>query len=166
MASDIYAERNKLQQPWDAIRECLSGKARLVASDIGLSESTLKKWQEPHGAPQDSGARSPVETVRDLVFASMRRGTPEDKALQPLYWLANECNLTAVPLPKSALDEGALHQALAQSVKEFGDVAGVFVERIADGEVTPSDAREFQREMLEHIRCLLSFHQKIQGSVR
>lgn len=166
MPDDLYTVRNSAQQPWDANRDCIGGQTRGVAQDLRLSESLVTKWQEPHGGPMDSGARSPVETVRDMIVSAMRRGTSAEQALAPLHWLANECNAAVIPLPKPMEGQEGLHRTFALQVKEFGDVARVFSEKVADGSVEPADAREFQKETLEMIRSALSMNAKVQEAVR
>lgn len=161
-------DRIKTMMGWDAMKIAAGRNTTRIANDLRVSPSIVGKWQEPHGAPKDSGSRSPVETTRDFMVSAMRNGTPHEDGIAPLLWLAWEMGYTCIPLPeRSEAKIRDLSEQLMRVVKEFGHVCQVFSEKIAsDGEVSAKDAREMEHEIRHLVIQALTLQQKIQEAVR
>lgn len=158
-------KKNGRISAWDAMRDAASGRTREIAEDLVVSKSVVGKWQEPHGGPKDSGSRSPVETTRDFMLSAMRRGTPRERALQPLYWLCDEMGLMAIARVEGSATRRELVEEFLRLQKEAADVTQDFCASIADGQITAEEARSFAKDFYEMVRAGYTLLNHIQESV-
>lgn len=164
----MIEERYRKMQDWEAIQSCINGNTKEVARELGYrgdNYSLLHKWQEPYGGPNDSGVRNPLGTLKKIMLFALRNDTPEGKALAPMYWFCQSFNHVAVPVGSTDMGVKELTEEFLRLQKESADVTKQFVEKIADGQVSPGEAKAMEKEIWELVRQALLLNATIQEAV-
>ena len=156
-------------QDWEAMQQCINGNTKELARELGYRGDnfySVYRWQEPYGGPNDCGVRGPLGTVEKIILFSLRKETPEDKALAPLHFLCRQFNRVDVPVGDSPKSVKELTGDFLLMQKEAADVTKHFVEKIADGHVSPCDAKVMEKEIWDLVQKALTLNKKIQESVK
>lgn len=111
-----------------------------VAEACGRGRQKATRWCDPED--------SLVPTVADL------RLMPAEVVRGLLVWVGAAHGLRVVDEVDDEATQADYVHALAHMVKETADVSATFAEAIADGAVTPAEARCVVREADEAIRAI------------
>lgn len=76
---------------------------------------------------------------------------------QPLHAMAHEHGGVFVELPDMPDGADELSQSMLAAVKEFGDLAGVAAQDVADGKITRAEMAEIEREGYEAVAAITAF---------
>lgn len=124
---------------------------KALAERVGVSESLLYKWAEPHGEDQ-SGAPSPLDRVAALVEASGDH--------RPLEWLCQQAGGCFVPSPSGSWQGPVnLMRVTTHVVQHFADLLQEIAQAAADNRITPDEARKIRKEWQD-------LKSKVEGFVR
>lgn len=121
--------------------------AKAVASGMGVSPALVYKWCEPDEAPDDSGARNPLDRVLQICDIT--------HDVSPVEWLCQKTGGFRVDNPKRAHPQKDVMLSSTQAIlKEFSDLLGVISESYAnDGKIDPEEAKRIRKEW-EHLKVV------------
>lgn len=112
---------------------------RALATAVGRSRGKIAKWTDAEGALRP--------TVADL------RIMPTEVVRSLMSWVGEAHGLRVVDEADEEATHGDLLRALAASTKESGEANAAFAEAVADGVITPEEARHVMRQTAEAIRA-------------
>lgn len=125
--------------------------AKQVASELGLSLSTIYKWAEPDDGT-GSGTANPLDRIEALL-----RCTSDKRLVQ---WICQRCGGFFILNPKT--DRAHPHflvPATNEIVQEFADLLAVIANAAHDNQITPKEAatiRERWEELKSVTECFVA----------
>lgn len=137
--SDLTGESaSSTKRPFaKAIQSATWGRAGRIADALGLSQSEVEKWGQPH-APQ----RGPCWQLAIVMQEALDAGADECDALAPLRLL----NSMFERDPQVELD---LLAAASETLREVVEPGAVVAEGLRDGKWDASDQDRLERETAE-----------------
>ena len=84
---------------YEAIQRAINGKTIEHAKALGISLSSVTKWQEPHLDFTDSGSYNPLDRIESITEKSLSLGNPPDRAYAPLQYLTERFGVIMLRLP-------------------------------------------------------------------
>jgi hypothetical protein len=154
-----------IMKSYEALHEAISGDTIEFAKRLKTSTSLITKWQEPTTDWSDSGAFNPLDRIEAVIEMAIHKGRSHDQAYAPIYYLAERFGLIAIPIPH-ARDLKDLSDELMEAIKEFGHLATVSAEAMADGIISRDEAKRIEKEGSDLMRHVAAFMQKANESVR
>lgn len=136
------------------------------AKALGLSTSTLNKWQEPCTDFTDSGAYNPLDRIRTIIKTSLEQENAPEAALAPVFYLAQEFNLCVIPLPPHSPCLSDMTKQLFNLVKTFGELIKESSEAVSDGRITPAENKAIDKVGHELLYNLGLFLKQVQETAR
>jgi hypothetical protein len=146
----------------------MAGKTIEHAKRLGLAAVTLHKWQEPTADYTDSGCYNPLDRIETIVRTALELNKSPDDALSPIYYLAKQFNLAAVPCSSprpQKVDVADVSQNLLATIREFGDLTREAAAALADRKIRKPEANRIDKEGWELIRQAVVFIQAVHEAV-
>jgi len=150
---------------YEAMQDAIQGRTVDHAKALGVSNSLVAKWQEPHIDFSDSGAYNPLDRIATVVETALRLGVPKSKTLSPIFYLNHRFGLVCFQMPTPG-DGSTVNDALIQTIKEFSDVAQATSESLMDGRISTLDARKIIHEGQEAIRAIGALLHIVKEAIR
>lgn len=151
----------------EAIQRAINGKTVDHAKALGISLSSVTKWQEPHLDFTDSGSYNPLDRIESIIEKSLSLGNPPERAYAPIQYLTERFGLIMLHLPKTCKGNIEISRELLRCIKEFGDLAEAASEALNnDGKISKREAEKIDKEAWELIRQTALFMQAIKESVK
>lgn len=117
--------------------------ARLIAELVGKPYQTLMSELS-----RQEGHKLGLDLLLPLLDASGSKA--------PAHWLCRQLGGAFVPLPEAAESNAELVQALAASVKEFGEFAAEAAQDISDGDIPADQLARIEKEADEAVEAILA----------
>ncbi|MEO5360607.1 MAG: hypothetical protein H7843_09175 [Nitrospirota bacterium] len=158
-------------ESFEAMALMINGDTKRVQSLLGhrgMNSPLVYKWQERYDGMggTGSGSRNPLDIIFEITRFALSNGTPPEKALAGITWLAEQFDHTIIPTPSvDGVELKALTEELIKTIKEFSELSQAASAALQDGKVTPSEARIIEKEGMELARQVLAFIQKTKDSV-
>lgn len=150
----------------EAIQRAINGKTVEHAKALGISLSSVTKWQEPHLDYTDSGSYNPLDRIESIIEKSLSLGNSPERAYAPIQYLTERFGLIMLYLPKTCKGNIEISRELLRTIKEFGDLAEASSEALNnDGKISKREAEKINKEAWELIRQTALFMQAIKESV-
>jgi len=130
----------------EALADTINRKTATYAKALGLSVSTVSKWQEPSFDFTDSGAFNPLDRIETIIRTSLDLGNAPDMALSPVFYLAERFDFVPLLLPKAPPNFADISRTLHKVVAEFGHVINEAADALEDGKITQDERRRIERE--------------------
>ncbi len=150
----------------EAIQTAISGKTIEHAKALRLASSSVHKWQEPSIDFTDSGSLNPLDRIETVIQTSLNLGTDPEKAMAPLYYLAERFNQITISLPTSDRCTKELTKELLQMIEEFSDLTKEVSDTLEDGEVRRSEAKRVDKAGWILIRTIAELVTKMNEAAR
>ena len=130
-----------------------------IAHRLHISNSLAYKWTQPCECPTESGARSPLDVLKQWMESCLILGRPKAAALAPLHNLNQHFGFVSFPVPDrvKALSSESLSNEIIRCMKESGDVVRTYQEAMADGRISKQDLKALEREVWEAVTELVVF---------
>jgi hypothetical protein len=148
----------------EALSNTINRKTSTHAKALGLSVSTVSKWQEPSVDFSDSGAFNPLDRIETIISTSIAQGNSLDMALSPVYFLAEKFNFVPLLLPATPPNFADISRQLHKVVCEFGHVIQESADALDDGKVSPDERRRIEREAQHLYSSLGLFLKQIEAA--
>lgn len=114
----------------DVLAEC---GPKEIASQLGMSLSSIYKWAQPTGDENASGARNPLDRAADLL-----RMTGNEEVIQ---WLCHQAAGFYVRDPSGKSECRELLPATNEIIQEFADMLSVIAAAGANSRIDSREAR-------------------------
>lgn len=150
-------------QSYEALQKAIDRKTREHAKRLGLSLSTVNKWQEPADDYTDSGALNPLDRIERIIETALILGTPQEHAFAPMHYLDVRFGRVCVDHVPTSPEKNNTTEALLQAIKEFGELASVASAALEDGRLTRKEARDIMTEWEDLLRAGAIFIHAIKG---
>lgn len=130
-----------MQNSHEVLREAFDtcGPKR-IASELGISLSTVYKWTQPTGVDQ-SGARNPLDRVSRLIEIT------DDRSL--IQWLCHRGGGFFVEDPEGSQAARELLPATNETIREFARMISFIAQCVTDGQISIDEARHVRRRWEE-----------------
>lgn len=123
-------------QSHEIIKQCFEGSSpKVLASNLGISQSLIYKWSQPVGETQ-SGSRNPLDRVCALNEAAGKN--------QLVKWLAAQAGGYFVPNDRSASGAYCLNPATQEMISQFASLLGEIAEAGLDEEISREEAEKIR----------------------
>jgi len=132
-------------ESYEALSIAINRKTAAHAKGLGLSVSTVSKWQEPSVDFTDSGAFNPVDRIETIMETSLRLGNPPEMALSPVFYLGDRFKFVPLFLPNAPLNLVDISKQLHKVVVEFGHVIHEAADALEDGIITPGERKAIEK---------------------
>jgi transcriptional regulator with XRE-family HTH domain len=133
----------------EAIRRVLEDSgltAQEVAERIGIPRQTLQSYTyDPHN-PSDASRRLPASLIVPLTLLTGNTAI--------LDALEARVGRIAIQVPEDGRSHFDLVISTAKVCREFGEFLSVYSKALADGEVTPRERAEIDREAYEAMQAI------------
>jgi len=136
----------------EALQVAIAGETREHAKRLGLSMSSVNKWQEPAVDFSDSGSYNPLDRIDTIVNTALDLNIPKEKALMPIYQLNHNHDLICFPMPQGG--SHPVNQALIDTIKEFADTVQAVSKALQDGRIDKIEAKNIIDEANEALRAI------------
>ncbi|MCD6527031.1 MAG: hypothetical protein J7K75_08600 [Desulfuromonas sp.] len=150
-------------ESWEALDRCIDKKTQAVAKRLGVSKELVYRWQQSVHDYSQSGAYNPLDRIEAIVSEMQEQGAG-DEALLPLSYLAERFNVVLVPLPAVKHLDSAASQSLLRSVAEFGELASVAADAVADGRISREERSDVLREGWQAVEALVAFLRTVEAA--
>ena len=151
----------------EAIQRSVNGKTVDHAKALGISLSSVTKWQEPSTDYTDSGSYNPLDRIESIIEKSLSLGNSPERAYSPIQYLTERFGLIMLHLPKTCKGNVEISRELLKTIKEFGDLAKAASESLNnDGTINKREAEKIDKEAWDLIRQTALFIQTIKESVK
>jgi hypothetical protein len=138
-----------------------------IATRLSLAGSTVYKWTEPSESPTDSGARNPVDILKQYIESCLILGRPKEDALAPLDHLDNHFGRIAITLPNlQSKTTSDLQKELLIAMKECGDVLACHNEITAHSRISQKDIAQMEEEVWQATKKLVGYLYVLKGTVK
>lgn len=131
-------------ESYEALGNAINRQTKEHAKRLGLSVSTISKWQEPSVDFTDSGAFNPLDRIETIMETSLHLGNPAELALSPVFYLGDKFNFVPLILPPASPNLAEITMQLHKIVSEFGLLINESSEALKDGIVTPSERKRIE----------------------
>ena len=131
-------------ESYEALSNAINRKTAEHAKGLGLSISTVSKWQLPSVDFTDSGAFNPLDRIESIIEKSLRLGNPAELALSPVFYLGDKFNFVPLILPPTSPNLAEITTQLHRIVSEFGLLINESSEALKDGIVTPAERKRIE----------------------
>jgi len=136
-------------ESFEALANTINRKTAVHAKALGLSVSSVAKWQEPSLDFSDSGAFNPLDRVETIIKTALGLGVEHDMALAPVHYLGEKFNFVTMLLPPRDREElPDISRQLHRVVTEFGHLLQESAEALEDGKISPAERKRIEREAL------------------
>lgn len=147
-------------ESWEALRDCIGKQTPAVAKRLGVSLSLVHRWQQSVHDYSQSGAHNPLDRIEAIV--SEAREQRSDDALLPVHYLAERFNLALIELPKVTDVDQQMIKSLLDAVAEFGELAAVAADAVADGKICREERSDVLREGWQAVEALVLFLRSVE----
>lgn len=139
--------QHQVMQSDEILREVFQQcSAKQVASELGLSLSTIYKWAEPPDPSAGSGSTNPLDRIAMLLSCT------KDRRL--VQWICQKAGGFFILNPKETQPYPSyLIPATNEIVQEFADLLAVIATAAADNQITSKEA-EVIRSRWEELKCV------------
>lgn len=142
-------------ESFEALALVIGRDTRDIARAVGREPITLNKWKAD---PIDgSGARNPLDHLREMIQAALNLGRDPKDALAPLRYL-EEC---FSPHAQN-VDLNEAHQDL---FNEFSQLLSEHTSALRDGKISPMERRRIEKEAIHVKRQLEEYVDAVVASV-
>jgi len=149
----------------EALQVAIAGETREHAKRLGLSMSSVNKWQEPAVDFSDSGSYNPLDRIDTIVNTALDLNIPKEKALMPIYQLNHNHDLICFAVPPAGVYP--INQALMSTIKEFADtVQAVSEALLGDDRIDKIKAKKIIKEGNEALRAIGILIHSVKEAVR
>ncbi len=149
----------------EALHTAIDKDTAEVAKALHLSIPMVSKWKEPTSDWTDSGALNPLDRIEAIIAKALQLGRPVEAAMAPIYYLTQQFSHIAIPLPKCD-NLKDLSDELMEAIKEFGHLASVAAEAMADGRISKNEFAAIEEEGTHLIRHAAAFIEKTREAIR
>lgn len=156
--------RGKDMESYDALHQCIGRFTKEVAKRLHKSSILIYKWQEPSTDFSESGSINPLDLIEATVDEAQRLGQG-GAALAPIHWLNQRFNLVSIPLGASG-GHRDINDSLIKSIKEFADTAQAVSEALADGRISPDEARRIHKEGWEAVQAITALIYRVEFQIK
>lgn len=138
-----------------------------IAERLHMSRALIYKWTQPAECPTDSGARNPVDVLKQYIETCLVLGRPANDALAPLDHLDHHFNRVAITLPNCKNQtQTDVQTALLVAIKECGDVVAAYNEAMGNFRIDKKDVARIENEVWQAITKLVGYLYVLRGVVK
>jgi YesN/AraC family two-component response regulator len=153
-------------ESYESIARAVNRNTKEIARELGLSQSTVSKWQEPppkKANPKQkykhwfqSGALNPADRLVMMMKKAIQLGVDPEDALAPLHYLNHEFGRIDIPVNSFETTE-ELSFEFVGTIKEFSHFSQAASEALENREILQQHARAIEREGNHLVRRALTF---------
>jgi hypothetical protein len=143
-------------ESWEALDMAIGKRSKAIAKRLRCSQELVYRWQQPMNDFSQSGAYNPLDRIEAVVSEAQIQGAGDD-ALLPLHYLARRFNQALIPIPDVKQVNDSTTKQMLECVHEFGELAAVAADALADGKITRRERSEVVREGWQAVEALAAF---------
>lgn len=153
-------------QSHEALQLAINRQTKEHAKRLGLSWSTVNKWQEPSEDFTDSGTLSPLDRLERIIETSLILNEPRENAFAPLHYLDQRFGRVCLDVVKPAHAPVDSAKELLRVIKDFGELAAAASAALDDNRITKKEAHAIINEWQELIRQGAVFIEAVKAGMK